>query len=395
MPNVGAGLPQATFVISDNINNHSSGYQALPIESVEAKIQRITPAQFLPLIKLLLLARSNRNMRPGRSMIAEALRQYGDVYKRAGVNTFKDYSMLAQQASLIELGGREGDAWIALHPNLFKDKTNAQKSPTPSTVLNNSFFASQGNVRTSTATTPPSSSASQSTIPESVEDKIRRITPAQFLPLINQLLLARSKGNTKPGRSTIADALSQCDKDVYKRAGVNKFKDYSMLAQQASLIKLGGWEGDAWIALHPNLFKDKTIASKSPTPSTVLNNSSSAPQGNVRTSTATIPPSSSASQSTISNTNTSHLPNNEPIPRHFYPLMDYLARVGRAGLTKPLRSSVGLALGPGVYATAGASSLKEYLALAVRVGAVECGGSDSYAWVRLHPDVRADGRRPI
>jgi hypothetical protein len=261
--NVGAGSPQATFVISDNINNHSSGYQALLIESVEAKILRITPAQFLPLIKLLLLARSNRNTRPGRFMIADTLRQYGDVYKRAGVNTFEDYSMLAQQASLIELGGREGDAWIALHPDLFKDKTNAQKSATPSTVLNNSFSASQGNVRTSTATTSSSSSASQSTIP-------------------------------------------------------NK------------------------------------------------------------------------------NTNTSHLQtvSNEPIPLHFYPLMVYLARVHRSGLMKPFSSSVDLALRPGVYATAGASSMEEYLALAVRAGVVECGGSDGYTWVRLHPDV-LDGRRPI
>jgi hypothetical protein len=295
--NVGAGSPQATFVLSDNINNHSSGYQALPIESVEDKIRRITPAQFLPLIKLLLLARSNRNTRPGRSTIADALRQYGDVYKRAGVDTFKDYSALARRASLIELGEWEGDAWIALHPDLFKDKTNASKSPTLSTVLNNSSSTLQGNVRTSTATTRPSSSASQSTIPESVEDKIRRITPAQFLPLINQLLLARSKGNTKPGRSAIAVALSQCDQDVYQRAGAKKFKDYSALAQRASLIELGIWKGDAWIALHPDLFKDKINAPKSPTPSTVPSNSS-APQGNVRTSAATTPPSSSASQYT-------------------------------------------------------------------------------------------------
>jgi hypothetical protein len=67
------------------------------------------------------------------------------------------------------------------------------------------------------------SSGYQALPTESVEDKIRCITPAQFLPLINQLLLARSKGNTKPGRSTIAVALSQCDQDVYKRADVNKF----------------------------------------------------------------------------------------------------------------------------------------------------------------------------
>jgi hypothetical protein len=236
---------------------------------------------------------------------------------------------------------------------------------------------------------------------ESVEDKIRRITPAQFLPLINQLLLARSKGNTKPGRSTIAVALSQCDKDVYKRAGVSTFKEYSALAQRASLIELGGREGDAWIALLPDLFKDKTNASKSPIPSPIpstVPSNSSVPQGNVRTSAATTPPSSSASQSTIpnSNSNTSHLPtvSNEPIPLHFYPLMTYLAGVQKRGLTKPLRSSVGLALGPGVYATAGASSMKEYLALAVRAGVVECGGADGYAWVRLHPDVLY-GRRPV
>jgi hypothetical protein len=232
---------------------------------------------------------------------------------------------------------------------------------------------------------------------ESIEDKIRRITPAQFLPLINQLLLVRSSGNTRPGRSIIACALRQYDKDVYKRAGVSTFGSYIALAQRASLIELGGLEGDVWIALHPDLFKDKTNASKSPTPSAVPSNSS-APQGNVRTSAATTPPSSSASQSTIPNTNTnnSHLPtvSNEPIPLHFYPLMTYLAGVQKHGLTKPLRSSVGLALGPGVYATAGASSMKEYLALAVRAGVVECGGSDGYAWVRLHPDVLY-GRRPV
>jgi hypothetical protein len=75
MPNVAAGSPQATSVINDNTNNHSSGYQALPIESVEDKIRRIMPAQFLPLINQLLLARSKGNTKPGRSTIAVALSQ--------------------------------------------------------------------------------------------------------------------------------------------------------------------------------------------------------------------------------------------------------------------------------------------------------------------------------
>ncbi|KAJ8597232.1 hypothetical protein M405DRAFT_586593 [Rhizopogon salebrosus TDB-379] len=47
-----------------------------------------------------------------------------------------------------------------------------------------------------------------------------------------------------------------------------------------------------------------------------------------------------------------------------------------------------------VYASAGVSSLREYLVLAMNTGVVECGGSDGYAWVRLHPDVLS-GRHPI
>jgi hypothetical protein len=60
--------------------------------------------------------------------------------------------------------------------------------------------------------------------------------------------------------------------------------------------------------------------------------------GNVRTSTVTTPPSSSTSQSTIPNTNTSHLPtvSNVPIPLHFYPLMTYLA--GQADEAPPFIS---------------------------------------------------------
>jgi hypothetical protein len=79
---------------------------------------------------------------------------------------------------------------------------------------------------------------------------------------------------------------------------------------------------------------------------------------------------------------------------HLASLLSALAGVQKGGQMKPLRSSVGLALGPGVYAIAGASSLKEYLVLAANAGIVEGGGTDGYAWVKLHPDV-PDGRRRI
>ncbi|KAJ8583646.1 hypothetical protein M405DRAFT_828232 [Rhizopogon salebrosus TDB-379] len=85
MSNVRTGSLQATSVISGNTNNHSSGYQAIPIESVEDKIRRITPVQFLLLVDQLLLTRSGGNMRPRRSIIACASRQYDeDICKRAG-----------------------------------------------------------------------------------------------------------------------------------------------------------------------------------------------------------------------------------------------------------------------------------------------------------------------
>ncbi|KAG0705181.1 NYN domain-containing protein, partial [Suillus ampliporus] len=97
------GSQQAMFVISDN-NDPSSGCQAPSIESVEDKIRRTTPPQFLPLINLLLLARSKGNIKPSRSIIAVDLVQFDkNVYKRAGVTRFAQYTALAEQASLLEL----------------------------------------------------------------------------------------------------------------------------------------------------------------------------------------------------------------------------------------------------------------------------------------------------
>jgi len=141
------------------------------------------------------------------------------------VTKFNDYALLAEQASLVELGGLLGDAWIMLHPNLFKEETAT----------------------------------------ESLKNKI------------DQLLLARSRGVVKPGRSTIATALLQCDKDAYERTGVTKFKDYALLAEQASLVELGGLQGDARIALQPSLLKEGTTP-KSLTPPTAHRSSFPASQ---------------------------------------------------------------------------------------------------------------------
>ncbi|KAG1732628.1 uncharacterized protein EDB91DRAFT_663789 [Suillus paluster] len=81
---------------------------------------------------------------------------------------------------------------------------------------------------------------------ESVEDKIRRLTPIQFLLLINLLLQAKSKGNTKPSRFDVANDLVRFDKNIYMRAGVTRFAEYTLLAAQSSVIRLGGGEDWRW-----------------------------------------------------------------------------------------------------------------------------------------------------
>ncbi|KAJ8583652.1 hypothetical protein M405DRAFT_828241 [Rhizopogon salebrosus TDB-379] len=188
------------------------------------------------------------------------------------------------------------------------------------------------NVETgSPQTTSVNNSPEYHALPVVSVEKIRRLTPLPFLPLINQLLLARLKGNMRPRRSIIPVALHEDDEDIYKLAGVNKFEDYALLAQQASLIELGGTGSEAWIAFHPNLFEEEISVPESSTPLTVHSNNPSVLQDDIRASTAptaTIPPPSAATQSTRRNTNTQSLPavSDKPIPRYLQLLFKWVGQ---------------------------------------------------------------------
>lgn len=293
----------------------------------------------------------------------------------------------------------------------------SSSASSPSTPSSLALSVSDSNVSTSNVDIDPQQATSvisdnefnpsgcQALPIESVEDKIRRNTPLKFLPLINRLLLARSKGEMKSSRSIIAIDLIQCDKNVYLRAGVTRFAHYTALAEQACLIQLGGREGDAWMTLHPDLFRqdiDSDAPQSSSIPSAVHDNSSPTPQDNIPY-TETPTPSSSAMP--LPNTASPEAakpptlnPNAEPfiaavpIPLCFRPLINALAKFHRDGVPKPVRSAVGQVLGFAAYSQAGTSSLKEYLAQAVYAGVVECGGSGGSAWARLHPDV-LNGKR--
>ncbi|KAG2146931.1 NYN domain-containing protein [Suillus bovinus] len=206
--------------------------------------------------------------------------------------------------------------------------------------------------------------------------------------------------------SPIAIDLLQHDKNVYLNAGVTRFAQYTALAESASLIQLGGREGDAWIALHPDLFSqdiDLDTPQSSSTPPTVHDNSPT-PQDNIPYNMTSTPSSSSSATlppSTESPGPTKPLKLNPkaepfravvPIPLCFRPLIICLAKFRNDGVPKPVRSALGQELGPAAYSQAGTSSLKEYLAQALHAGVVECGGSGDSAWARLHPDV-LNGKR--
>ncbi|KAG2140839.1 hypothetical protein BD769DRAFT_1429018 [Suillus cothurnatus] len=285
-------------------------------------------------------------------------------------------------------------------------------APSPSALSSLTLSASDSDVSASNVDNSPQQATSvisdnkdnlpsecQAPLIKSVEDEIRLIATPRFLPLINLLLLARSQGEMKSSRSTIAVNLVKSDKDLYKRVGVTRFAQYTALAEQASLVKLTTQKGSTWIEIHPNLFRQNIDLDPgtSSTPPTVHNNNSPTPPDSTPYTKTPIPysgttsPSSTASPSLIK---TPALNPNAPpfvtvpIPLCFQPLIACLTKVHNDGIAEPLRSAVGQALGFDVYSQVGTTALREYFTEAIDAGVVKCG----HNWVKLHPDVRSGKR---
>ncbi|KAG5645015.1 hypothetical protein DXG03_007292 [Asterophora parasitica] len=91
------------------------------IVSLESKV---VPPLFKFLVQRLEFHRSKGFPRPFRSGIAvELSTQDNTLYRRAGVERFGQYVALAEKAGIVELGGKEGGAWIALCPEWHNAKT--------------------------------------------------------------------------------------------------------------------------------------------------------------------------------------------------------------------------------------------------------------------------------
>jgi hypothetical protein len=70
--------------------------------------------KFKTLVQCLKTLRSKGTLRPLRGVIALEIGHSGTTYRQAGVLKFREYAAMAEKVGIIELGGSEGRAWIAL-----------------------------------------------------------------------------------------------------------------------------------------------------------------------------------------------------------------------------------------------------------------------------------------
>ncbi|KAK0240328.1 NYN domain-containing protein [Armillaria nabsnona] len=89
-------------------------------EMVLSVSHKVPPPRFLGLVRLLEVHRLNGTSRPFRSTIAiELVKLDKAIYKKAGVEKFGQFVSLAESEGIVELGGKEGGAWIGLRTDWY------------------------------------------------------------------------------------------------------------------------------------------------------------------------------------------------------------------------------------------------------------------------------------
>ncbi|KAI0637225.1 NYN domain-containing protein [Trametes polyzona] len=97
----------------------------------------------------------------------------------------------------------------------------------------------------------PTSSPSP-TVPVAVENPVAPpAVPEQFRHLVDILEELRRSGADAPLRTTVAVRLLQASREIYAQAGTASFKEYSLAAERAGIVTLGGYLGTACISLKP------------------------------------------------------------------------------------------------------------------------------------------------
>ncbi|KAF5324718.1 hypothetical protein D9611_004321 [Ephemerocybe angulata] len=83
------------------------------------RLRKKVPPGFRPLVDILHSLREEGHRRPLRSNVGlQLLKKDPQVYKKAGHVRFAQYAATAVTLGIVELGGKDGKAWICLHPTL-------------------------------------------------------------------------------------------------------------------------------------------------------------------------------------------------------------------------------------------------------------------------------------
>lgn len=101
---------------------------------------------------------------------------------------------------------------------------------------------SSGNLKNQVVSKRPKSPTSNTSLP---------LVPAKYKALVQILEKHRSAGEHQPMRCSIADALVERDRNVYKHAGVQRWHEYAAAAVRDGIIKLGGPRSGPWVSLEP------------------------------------------------------------------------------------------------------------------------------------------------
>ena len=107
-------LPSSLSHTDNPFTGRSSVKATNPVQPPPPPPPPIVPDKFKILVQCLKTHRSKGNLRPLRSKISIEIARNGSIYRQAGVLKFREYAAIAEEAGIIELGGSEGTAWIAL-----------------------------------------------------------------------------------------------------------------------------------------------------------------------------------------------------------------------------------------------------------------------------------------
>jgi len=349
------------------------------------------PSEFVPLVEFLVKEKQKGNTKALRSNVAFSLfKEDQMVYSRAGVANFSGYSALAEKAGVVQMGGTDGEAWIALsdvtrnirvcehdssadrhgfsapvssststvqcpvavpisrQPD-FSTPTNRLAHAQPATVT--ATLDSYQHAPSSSVSTLPriSSMPTNSILPISSAIPLAKSVPEQFIVLVRVLQSERLAGNQPALRSKVAEVVGQ-DHSAFRLAGVTRFRQYADLAEKAGIVRLGGQNGKEWISLNSGYWLGET-------------------SGRITSPTTPV---------------------TKPVlPEHFITLVQVLEKERLAGNTRPLRSKVAVAVADqdhSAFRHAGVTKFRQYADLAEKAGIIRLGGKDGNAWISLNSD---------